>query len=1319
MKAIAWNCRGLNNPLAPTIVKLRALISNDNSYDLVFISETKCNVSVVSSVFRHYGFLNAVGVDALDTKGGLWVGWRSPFDIECIAKSPNYVILRINECSSKFWYFCCVNGAPEKANRMDVWLDLEEHISRLDSYFVMLGDFNQIEFKEDKIGGSSGTPFGAQAFSEWMVRNSLMELAYKGPKFTWCNNRKGKARIYERLDKGLVSSNWLLHFPNTGIKHLPIQGSDHAPIIMDTEFFGKGRKRSLKMEAWSFAYTECFDLVKKEWSITDNGSFSYKLMKKLKRIRFTIINWTVNKRKEWNKQWSDFDEILGNELEDIFKGKDEINYESIHENYLDFNRVVALFWKQRAKNNWIRDGDACTKFFFNTVMTRRNHYFKDVYGANLATESFDSFSNTSASLFSKISFRLNYDQQDTLSKPYTRKEVRKAVFQLGSLKSPGPDGIPALFYQKYRYHIKNEVTDAVLSMLTSGHILKTFNHTSIVLIPKIKGPEKVEQYRPISLCNVVMKIVTKCISNRLRPIMPFLVGDFQNGFIPGRNISDNVLISHELFQHITRKTKGKKGLLALKIDMSKAYDRLSWNFIHNTLIHMNFPPAMVSLIMNCITTVSYDIMINGSAGKTFRPRTGLRQGDPISPYIFALCTEVLSQMLQSAQRKQELRGIKLCLSAPAVSHLLFADDSIFFIEATSQSCQALKNILRSYCQASGQQINKDKSAISFSPNCTLRMTRLCMKILNVSGNKAMGKYLGLPTDFGANKKDIFALLIEKVRSRILSWNNNFLSPAGRLTLISSVLFSLSIYSLSAFKTPVSVNIKIDSLLSHFWWSGTSNRSCLHWCSKLFIHRSKSNGGLGIRNIGCLNQSLLAKVGWRILHQPTSLIGRTLGSKYRLTPTNIMAPLGIRNASLSWGARGILWDIDLLRSSLSWAIGFPSTLDVWHDKWIRGASLGQLLQLNASDLAQKPSMSVCQLQNEFGEWNMESVLAVCDQSVAPAILSITSPTEDTHDSLFWTATRNGIYSVKTGYSIALNNLWLQKASDTDLHRMEPYVYNFCKTRLWSLPVHEKWKLFLWKILSKTLPVGEEGMKRSLDWNYSCSLCLDDSCLETLTHLFRDCSLSSRIWAAFTLWRIWCIRNSHKFNGVAPDLALSMNQIMDEASMVTSCINHRLPTKLNLDLLTSDDLSASTNIRNYFPVFLIGHTLCSNYVRLKCDASWKQGFKAAAGWLIQYANGEVFRQDSARFWASSPLHAESMALLYAIKDAISHGFQHIDATTDCLQLVLQVTGNMDVSHDAKLIIRSIINLISTTHCISISYCPRQLNRIAHSIARFAMD
>ncbi|XP_074300045.1 uncharacterized protein LOC141631248 [Silene latifolia] len=206
---------------------------------------------------------------------------------------------------------------------------------------------------------------------------------------------------------------------------------------------------------------------------------------------------------------------------------------------------------------------------------------------------------------------------------------------------------------------------------------------------------------------------------------------------------------------------------------------------------------------------------------------------------------------------------------------------------------------------------------------------------------------------------------------------------------------------------------------------------------------------------------------------------------------------------------------------------------------------------------------------------------------------------------------------------------------------------------------------------------------------------------------------------TLWRIWCSRNSHKFNGAAPALALSMTQIMAEASMVTSCISHRIPTKLNLDLLTSDDLSAATNIRNYFPVFLIGHTLCSNYVRLKCDASWKHGFKAAAGWLIQYANGEVFRQDSARFWASSPLHAESMALLYAITDAISHGFWHIDATTDCLQLVLQVTGNMDVSHDAKLIIRSIISLISTTHCISISYCPRQLNRIAHSIARLAME
>ncbi|XP_074277364.1 secreted RxLR effector protein 78-like [Silene latifolia] len=149
-----------------------------------------------------------------------------------------------------------------------------------------------------------------------------------------------------------------------------------------------------------------------------------------------------------------------------------------------------------------------------------------------------------------------------------------------------------------------------------------------------------------------MKIVTKCISSRLKKVMSFLVGDFQNGFIPGRNISDNILISHELFHHIGKKTRGNDGLLTFKVDMSKAYDRLDWNFLRQTFTSMQFPHSFINLIMNCVSSVSYQVMVNGCAGRTFHPNSGIRQGDPMSPYLFALCTEVLSQLLFHAEEKK-------------------------------------------------------------------------------------------------------------------------------------------------------------------------------------------------------------------------------------------------------------------------------------------------------------------------------------------------------------------------------------------------------------------------------------------------------------------------------------------------------------------------------------------------------------------------------------------------------------------------------------------------------------------------------------------
>lgn len=225
-----------------------------------------------------------------------------------------------------------------------------------------------------------------------------------------------------------------------------------------------------------------------------------------------------------------------------------------------------------------------------------------------------------------------------------------------------------------------------------------------------------KDFRPISLCNVLYKLISKVLANRLKKILPDIISPSQSAFVPGRLITDNVLLSYELIHYLNSKRKGKEGLAAIKLDMSKAYDRVEWVFLQNMLIRMGFDIRWVRLIMNCVTSVTYKIKVNGEYTPQILLQRGLRQGDPLSPYLFILCAEGLSAMLQKAEKEGKIEGIKICREAPRVNHLFFADDSLILMRARAVDAAVLKHILQVYEDASGQVINRDKSSIFFSPN---------------------------------------------------------------------------------------------------------------------------------------------------------------------------------------------------------------------------------------------------------------------------------------------------------------------------------------------------------------------------------------------------------------------------------------------------------------------------------------------------------------------------------------------------------------------------------------------------------------------------
>ena len=208
-------------------------------------------------------------------------------------------------------------------------------------------------------------------------------------------------------------------------------------------------------------------------------------------------------------------------------------------------------------------------------------------------------------------------------------------------------------------------------------------------------------YRPISLCNVVFRITSKVIANRLKKILPSIISDTQSAFVQGRLITDNVLIAFESMHHIHHKKGGKKGEMALKLDMSKAYDRVEWGCLERIMTRLGFEEKWRSLIMRCVSSVSYSVKINGKPKGHIIPTRGLRQGDPLSPYLFLLCAEVLSALIKKAVDNGEMEGLSICRNGLKISHIFFADDNIIFCKAILEACNTLEKILVVYEKASG------------------------------------------------------------------------------------------------------------------------------------------------------------------------------------------------------------------------------------------------------------------------------------------------------------------------------------------------------------------------------------------------------------------------------------------------------------------------------------------------------------------------------------------------------------------------------------------------------------------------------------------
>jgi len=454
----------------------------------------------------------------------------------------------------------------------------------------------------------------------------------------------------------------------------------------------------------------------------------------------------------------------------------------------------------------------------------------------------------------KVSRQMN----ETLIKTFTGEEVEEALRSIRDLKAPGPDGMPSVFYKRFWSLVGEQVKKEVLAVLNGGPMPQGWNDTIIVLIPKVKNPTQLKDLRPISLCNVLYKLISKVLANRLKKILPDIISYSQSAFVPGRLITDNVLLAYEMTHYLRNKRTGKEGCAAIKLDMSKAYDRVEWKFLEKMMRKLGFAHRWIEMVMKCVTSVRYRIKVNGVYTEPFRPHRGLRQGDPLSPYLFILCAEGLSSLIKRAEEKGNIIGIRICWGAPAVSHLFFADDTLMLIKASASHAECLQQILSLYEDVSGQMVNKEKTSIMFSPNTSKHVRDQVLTALGVEHTAKNEKYLGLPIYIGKYKQHMFEHIKQRIWARIQGWQEKLLSRAGKEIMIKAVAQAIPTYAMSCFDLTKGLCEQISSMIGRYWWNQQDKENKIHWVSWEKITRTKRNGGLGFRDLHIFNIAMLAR-----------------------------------------------------------------------------------------------------------------------------------------------------------------------------------------------------------------------------------------------------------------------------------------------------------------------------------------------------------------------------------------------------------------------------------------------------------------------------
>jgi hypothetical protein len=533
---------------------------------------------------------------------------------------------------------------------------------------------------------------------------------------------------------------------------------------------------------------------------------------------------------------------------------------------------------------------------------------------------------------------LSEEDNNVLIAPFSLEEIEEAVKASDGTKCPGPDGFNFAFIKEFWNLMKHEVRIMFDQFAGIDSIPRCLLSYFLTLIPKVKSPQELGDFRPISLLGCWYKLLSKVLANRLASVIGVLIPKYQSAFLKGRQLVEGVVVVNEVIDY-ARKTRNN--CMIFKVDFEKAYDSVDWNFLDYMLERFGFSSKWRSWMKACVWGGNLSILVNGSPTDEVPIKRGLKQGDPLAPLLFLLVAEGFGGMMRKAVVIERFQPFLVGGENLPISLLQYADDTLCIGNATVDNLWVLKAVLRGFEMASGLKVNFWKSCV-MGLNVDDDFLQMTSDFLNCKIGRTPFKYLGLPVGANPRKMSTWEPMLNVVRRRLGAWGNKYVSLGGRIVLINAVLNAIPTFYLSFLKMPKKVWKELIKIQRVFLWAGLSKHSKTCWVKWDVICKPKKEGGLGVRNLRLVNVSLLAKWKWKLLSRDDELWKDVVVARYG---RDVMGKKCLGENDIT--SKGSLWwkDICLLDKDSGWfinaigkKIGNGNSTSFWDEVWIGDQAL---------------------------------------------------------------------------------------------------------------------------------------------------------------------------------------------------------------------------------------------------------------------------------------------------------------------------------------------------------------------------------------------